>query len=102
MFPIAGNGKTLYPETALSAFFDATTPGTKSPSTTIAAFGLFVNTFDTDVGKSVCSAPDVPPAMLLLCRSVPIVWSAFTTDASVHLSVCFDNASYFDGPACRR
>src|SRR3954468_22022012 len=99
---MAGNGKTLKPGTGLRGFFDARTPGTKWPSITIAAFGLFVNTFETDVGKSVCSAPDVPPAMLLLLRSVPIVCSALTTDGSVHFIVWCDSLSYFAGPACRR
>ena len=70
----------------LSEFDDATTPGTKSPSITWAPFGLVVNTFDTEVGKSVYSAPLVPPTMFWLSPRTPaIVVRAFVTDGSVHL-----------------
>ena len=37
-----------------------------------------------------------------LPRIDPIVFSAFTTDASVHLILCVDSALYFATPACRR
>src|SRR4051794_10095258 len=82
--PIEGNGKTLKPDWGFNEVF--TTPGTKSPSITIAAFGLFENTLETEVGKSVCSAPEVPPAMFLeVPTTVAISPSAFVTDGSVHL-----------------
>ena len=79
------------------------TPATKSPSMTIAAFGGVVKTFETEVGKSVCSAPAVPPAMLAeLPMIVAIVANAAFTDGSVHLILCVDSWSYFSGPAWRR
>ena len=57
----------------------------------------------TEVGKSVWSAPDVPPAMLAESpRIVAIVASAAFTDGSVHLILCADSRSYFAGPAWRR
>ena len=86
-----------------SGFFDATTPGTKSPSITIAAFGWEEKTFDTEVGKSVWSAPEVPPATFeLFPITADIVFKAVTTLGSVHLILCFESASYFAGPAWRR
>jgi hypothetical protein len=50
----------------LSVVLPATTPGVKSPSISIAAFGGLTKTFDTEVGKSVCSAPLMPPTMFEL------------------------------------
>ena len=62
-----------------------------------------MKTFDTDVGKSVCSAPDVPPAMFDVSpRTCAIVFSAALTDGSVHLILCVGSWSYFSGPAWRR
>ena len=61
--PIAGNAKTLKPVPAAAFVDEVMTPATKSPSNTIAAFDGDANTCDTEVGKSVCSAPEVPPAM---------------------------------------
>ena len=52
--------------------FTVATPGTKSPSITIAAFGGFWKTLLTEVGKSVCTAPEVPPAML---AELPTTWA---------------------------
>ena len=83
--------------------FTVATPGTKSPSSTIAAFGGFWKTLLTEVGKSVCTAPDVPPAMFAeLPITCAIVFSAAVTDASVHLILWADSSAYFAGPACRR
>jgi hypothetical protein len=60
------------------------TPCTKSPSKTMAAPGGLLKTCDTEVGKSVCKAPEVPPAMLPVS---PKIWamscSAVATDGSV-------------------
>jgi hypothetical protein len=61
---IDGNVEDVVAGLRLERVLPATTPGTKSPSITIAAFGGSEKTFATEVGKSVCSAPDVPPAML--------------------------------------
>ena len=62
-----------------------------------------MKTLRTEVGKSVCSAPDVPPAMLSVSpRTWPIVFSAVFTDGSVHLILWVDSWSYFAGPAWRR
>ena len=70
---------------------------------TIAAFGELLKTLLTDVLKSVCSAPDLPPAMLFVSPMIfAIIRSAVFTDGSVHLILCFDSGSYFAGPAVRR
>ena len=83
--------------------FTVATPGTKSPSSTIAAFGGFWKTLFTDVGKSVWTAPDVPPAMFAeLPTTCAIVFSAAATDGSVHLILCAESSAYFAGPAWRR
>ena len=68
----------------------------------MAAFGLVENTFETEVGKSVWSAPEVPPTMFPDVSSEPIVFSALITDGSVHLIWCFESLSYISGPAWRR
>src|SRR5207244_3269370 len=61
------------------------------------------STLSTDVAKSVCSAPDVPPAMLLLSPiTCAIVFRAAITDGSVHLIVWAVSSSYLAGPAWRR
>ena len=81
----------------------STTPGTKSPSITCAPFAWAAKTFDTEVGKSVWSAPDVPPTMLSVSpRIFPISVSASFTDWSVHGISCVESWSYFSGPAVRR
>src|SRR5262245_39576449 len=99
---IDGNANWLKPVIGFSGFFEATTPGTKSTSSTIAAFGFCAKSLLTEVGKSVCSAPDVPPAMLPESpRTCAIALSAAFTDTSVHLSVCEDSLSYLAGPAVR-
>jgi hypothetical protein len=83
--------------------FVVATPGTKSPSITIAALGGFEKTLFTDVGKSVCSAPLVPPKISdELPRIAAIVLSVAFTDGSVHLILCEASWSYFAGPAWRR
>ena len=80
-----------------------TTPGTKSPSSTIAAFGELLKTLLTDVLKSVCNAPDLPPAMLFTSPTTCFIFSmAVFTDGSVHLILCFASRSYFAAPAVRR
>ena len=79
------------------------TPATKSASKTIAAFDGTVNTCETEVGKSVCNAPDVPPGMFAVSpRICPMIFSAAFTDGSVHLILWVDSWSYFVGPAERR
>src|SRR5919201_4650399 len=83
---IVGNDVTLKPEFGFAFVDDRITPATKSPSSTIAAFGGVANAFVTDVLKSVWSAPDVPPAMSPLSPiTCAIVFSAVITDGSVHL-----------------
>ena len=54
----------MKPVSGLAFVESRMTPCTKSPSKTIAALGGIVKTLVTEVGKSVCSAPVVPPAML--------------------------------------
>ena len=75
---------------------------TKSPSRTCAAFGGSAKTCVTEVGKSVCSAFEVPPAILSDWSSLPICVSASVTDGSVQGISCFVSWSYFSGPAWRR
>ena len=78
---IDGNGKMLKPVSGLSGFLSPATPGTKSPSITIAAFGVLEKTFATEVGKSVCRAPALPPAMLSVSPTIfAISASASFTD----------------------
>src|SRR5690349_10485538 len=60
---IDGNGKTLKPVTGLAGVELVISLWTKSASITMAALGEDWKTWSTLVGKSVCSAPDVPPAM---------------------------------------
>src|SRR5947209_1045977 len=82
-----------------NGFEDATAPGTKSPSSTIAAFGELVSTLLTDVLKSVWSAPDLPPGMLPVSPTIlAIKPNAVLTDLSVHLILCADSLSYNVGP----
>src|SRR5437870_4457734 len=89
---IDGKSNTLKPVIGFNGFEDATTPGTKSPSSTIAAFGELLKTLLTDVLKSVCSAPDLPPGMLPVSPTICAMnFSAFFTDGSVHLILCADN-----------
>ena len=98
--PIFGNGKTLKPVSGSSGFFSPATPGTKSPSSTSAAFGVFEKTFATEVGKSVCRAPAWPPAMLSVSPTIfAISASASLTDWSVHGISCLASLSYVSGPA---
>ncbi|CAM5691095.1 hypothetical protein SALBM311S_02869 [Streptomyces alboniger] len=67
------------------------------------ASGSGPNTFSTEPGKSVLSAPFCPPASSCLSlKSLPSVPSALTTDASVHFSLWVARASYFSGPAWER
>ena len=72
----------------IAAAFVVATPGTKSASITIAAFGGFAQTLLTEVGKSVCSAPDVPPYMLFDASTEAIVLSAAFTVGCVQGIVC--------------
>src|SRR4051794_27137303 len=93
---IDGNGKTLYPVTGFAGVLLAISPWTKSASMTIAAFGEAWKTWSTLVGKSVCSAPEVPPARFWVSpRTWAMVFSAAITDGSVHLMVWFVSWSYF-------
>src|SRR6266516_1714152 len=78
-------------------------PPTKSPSSTIAAFGGEPNAFVTESLKLYVSAPDVPPARFdELPITCAIVFRAFVTDESVHLILCSLRALYFAGPNVRR
>src|SRR3978361_306469 len=96
-----GKANWLKPETAFSLV--VATPGTKSPSMTIAALGGSVKTLFTEVGKSVCSAPEVPPKMLPdALKTCAIVFSELITDGSVHLIAWVESWSYFAAPAWRR
>ena len=80
-----GKSKTLKPVSGF-AFVELTiSPSTKSASSTIAAFGGSENAFVTDVGKSVWSAPCLPPAMLSVSLKIfAISVRASFTDWSVH------------------
>ena len=68
---------------------------------TIAAFGGFAQTLLTEVGKSVCSAPSVPPYTLLPCSTWAMIRSAALTVGCVHGIVCAVSWSYRAGPAER-
>src|SRR5438477_8836016 len=82
---------------------DVIAPPTKSASNTIAPFDGSEKALVTQVGKSVCTDPLVPPARLALSpMTSPISFSAFVTDESVHLILCWLSASYFAGPYVRR
>ena len=62
-----------------------------------------LNTLSTEVGKSVWSAPVVPPKMLpVSLKTDAIVLSAVFTDGSVHLILCAASRSYLAAPAWRR
>jgi hypothetical protein len=101
--PICGKSKTSKSVLGFALVELVITPATKSPSKTIAAFGGDVNTWVTDVGKSVCSACEVPPGMLLVSpMTCAIVVSACFTDGSVHGIWCCVSWSYLSGPAWRR
>src|SRR6476646_10644920 len=100
---IDGNGAALNPEPGFAFVDDVITPATKSPSNTMAAFGGAENAFVTESLKLYCSAPEDPPARLdELPSTCPIVFSAASTDGSVHLILCADSALYFAGPYVRR
>src|SRR4051812_31811016 len=100
---IDGHGNVLKPVSAFDFVEDVITPPTKSASNTIAALGGDANAFVTESLKPFCSAPLVPPAMLLVSpRIFPIVVSAVFTDGSVHLIVWALSALYFAAPNVRR
>src|SRR5689334_13484817 len=100
---IDGKVKTLKPVFAFAFVDDRMTPATKSASNTIAAFGGVAKAFVTESLKPYCSAPLVPPAMLLESPTIcAIVLSAVITDGSVHLIVCLLSAWYLAGPNVRR
>src|SRR5438128_10617440 len=100
---IDGKSNSLKPVTGFNGFEDATTAGTKSPSITIAAFGELLKTLLTDVLKSVCSAPDLPPGMLPVSPTILAMNpNAVLTDLSVHLILWADSLSYSVGLAVRR
>ena len=61
---ISGNAKTLKSVSGFAFVSEVMTPPTKSPSSTWAAFGGTAYTCVTEVGKSVCSALEVPPAIM--------------------------------------
>jgi hypothetical protein len=100
---IDGHVNTLNPEFAFAFVDELITPPTKSASNTIAAFGGSANAFVTESLNPYWSAPLVPPAMLPVSPTIfAIVWSAVFTDASVHLILCAERASYFVAPNVRR
>ena len=62
-----------------------------------------MKTLVTDVGKSVCRAPCVPPSMLLVSpKTCAMSFSAVVTDGSVHGMSWLVSLSYMSGPAVRR
>ncbi len=62
-----------------------------------------MKTWVTEVGKSICSAPLLPPAMLPLSLKIcAMSLSAVVTDGSVHGISWLDSWSYLSGPAVRR
>src|SRR5579864_202627 len=100
---IDGHVNVLKPVFGLAFVDDVMTPPTKSASNTIAAFGGELNAFVTDVLNPFCSAPLVPPAMLLVSPTIfAIVVSAVFTEGSVHLILCWLSASYFAAPNVRK
>src|SRR6266516_4827783 len=100
---IAGNAAVLNPVPGFDFVDEVMTPPTKSPSSTIAAFGGEPNAFVTESLKLYVSAPDVPPARFdELPITCAIVFRAFVTDESVHLILCSLRALYFAGPNVRR
>src|SRR5665213_223541 len=100
---IEGQVKVLKPVLAFAFVDEVMTPPTKSASNTIAALGGDANAFVTESLKPYCSAPLVPPAMLLVSpRIFPIVVSAVFTDGSVHLILCAPRRLYFAAPNVRR
>jgi hypothetical protein len=57
----------------------------------------------TQVGKSVCKAPLVPPVMFDESPMILAMYcSAFVTDGSVHLIWCAESWSYFAAPHIRK
>src|ERR1051326_7146178 len=100
---IVGNTAALKSVAGFAFVDDVIAPPTKSASNTIAPLDGVENAFVTHVGKSVCSEPLVPPARLDVSPTIwPISVSAFLTDGSVHLILCWLSWSYFAGPYVRR
>ncbi len=98
-----GKSKTLKPEIGFALVWLVMLPTTKSPSNTMAAFCGVPNTWVTEAGKSVCSAPCVPPATFCVSpRTCAMVVSAAFTDGSVQGILCWESWSYLAAPACRR
>src|SRR6266851_4550404 len=99
---IDGNDVALNPVTGFAFVDEVMTPPTKSPSSTIAAFGGDENAFVTESLNPYVRAPEVPPARLdefpITCA---IVFIAVITEGSVHLILWAVNASYFAGPNVR-
>src|SRR5260370_25592543 len=84
----------------LALVCDEMTLATKSPSYTIAASGLSPNTWVTDAGKSVLTAPGT--SNVLSCQRDEMVLRAALTVGSGHAIWCLVSWSYFSGPAWRR
>src|SRR5438067_1066128 len=100
---IVGNVAVLKPVPGLDFVEEVMAPATKSASNTIAPFEGVEKASVTHVGKSVWSAPLVPPARFELSPSTwPIVFNALLTEASVHLILWAVSWSYFAGPNVRR
>ena len=87
---------------ALSVVLLDTTPGTKSPSITIAALGGSWKTSSTDFVNSVCVALTLPARFDVSLSTSAIVLSADLTDGSVHAILWLVSWSYLSGPASRR
>src|SRR5579864_1414375 len=100
---IVGNTAALKPVPGFAFVPDVIAPPTKSASNTIAPCDGDAHALFTHVGKSVWSAPLVPPARF---PELPTTWAivlrAVVTEGSVHLIVWADSASYFAGPNVRR
>src|SRR5438128_1866188 len=100
---IVGNGAVLKSVPGLAFVAEVMAPATKSASNTIAPFDGDPKAFVTHVGKSVWSAPLEPPARFALSPTTcAIVFSAFVTEGSVHLSLWALSWLYFASPNVRR
>ena len=100
---IAENGAVLKSVPGLAFVAEVMAPATRSASKTIAPFEGVPKASVTHVGKSVCSAPLVPPARFEASPTTPaIVFNALLTEASVHLILWAVSRSYFAGPNVRK
>src|SRR6476659_2473611 len=100
---IAGKTAALKSVPGFAFVDEVIAPPTKSASNTIAPFDGVENASVTQVGKSVWTAPLLPPARFELSPTIDaIVVSAFLTAASVQLTLWSLSAWYCAGPNVRR